>query len=80
MSPRPNPALPTQQELLRDAMETLGVTRAEFAARVSVPLRTLDKWLLPAESSDFRAMPEMGKAYVREILHREVHGKDGKKA
>jgi DNA-binding transcriptional regulator YiaG len=58
----------TQQELLRDAMDELGMTRAEFATRLSVAVRTLDKWLLPAESPDFRAMPEMGKAYVREIV------------
>jgi DNA-binding transcriptional regulator YiaG len=48
----------TQQELLRDAMDELGMTRAEFATRLSVAVRTLDKWL----------MPEMGKAYVREIV------------
>jgi transcriptional regulator with XRE-family HTH domain len=49
-------------------MDELGMTRAEFATRLSVAVRTLDKWLLPAESPDFRAMPEMGKAYVREIV------------
>lgn len=57
-----------QQELLRDAMDELGMTRAEFAVRLSVAIRTLDKWLLPADSPDARAMPEMGKAYVCEIL------------
>lgn len=66
---------PTQQELLRSAMDELGMTRAEFAARLSVAVRTLDKWLLPAESPDARAMPEMGKAYVREIL--QWHRKNG---
>jgi DNA-binding transcriptional regulator YiaG len=49
-------------------MDELGMTRAEFAARLSVAVRTLDKWLLPAESPDARSMPGMGKAYVREIL------------
>ncbi|KLU21872.1 aspartate carbamoyltransferase catalytic chain [Caballeronia mineralivorans PML1(12)] len=80
MAPRTQPASPTQQDLLRDAMETLGMTRAEFAARLSVPPRTLDKWLLPEESTDFRAMPEMGKAYVREILHWDGQSKPGKGA
>jgi DNA-binding transcriptional regulator YiaG len=60
-------------------MEALVMTRAEFAARLSVPLRTLDKWLLPDESSDFRPMPEMGKAYVREIVHWDAQSKRGKK-
>lgn len=58
-----------QQDLLRKAMSEIGMTRTQFAARLSVPPRTLDKWLLPSESTDFRGMPEMGKAYVREILH-----------
>lgn len=59
---------PPQQELLRGAMAELGMTRAEFAARICVPVRTLDKWLLPSESRDAHPMPEIGKAYVREIL------------
>lgn len=58
----------TQQDLLRGAMNQLGMTREEFAARLSVSKRTLDKWLLPSESSDFRGLPEMGRAYIQEIL------------
>ncbi|HDR8982693.1 transcriptional regulator [Burkholderia vietnamiensis] len=60
-------ALP-QQELLRVAMDRLGMTRAEFAARLSIAVRTLDKWLLPSDSPDSRSMPDMGRAYVLEIL------------
>ncbi|WP_434034800.1 helix-turn-helix domain-containing protein [Cupriavidus sp. a3] len=59
---------PPQQELLREAMVQLGMTREEFATRISVSRRTLDKWLLPNESSDFRALPDMGRAYIQEIL------------
>ncbi|MFJ1252268.1 hypothetical protein [Cupriavidus sp. CuC1] len=44
------------------------MTRDEFAARISVSRRTLDKWLLPSESSDFRTLPDMGRAYIQEIL------------
>jgi DNA-binding transcriptional regulator YiaG len=63
-----------QQDLLRHAMDELGLTRMQFAARLNVAARTLDRWLLPAESPDARAMSEMGKAYVREILkwHRKT--------
>lgn len=66
----------SQQEELQQAMEELGMTRKEFAARISVSVRTLHKWLLPSESSDFRKLPAMGRAYVREILewHRQQHG------
>ncbi|WP_082079983.1 transcriptional regulator [Cupriavidus basilensis] len=59
---------PSQQQFLRDAMTQLGMTRDEFATRISVSKRTLDKWLLPSESSDARALPEMGRAYIQEIL------------
>ncbi|WP_396334156.1 transcriptional regulator [Burkholderia anthina] len=58
----------TQQEFLRDAMTTLGMTRAEFSKRISVPFKTLDKWLASNDTSDFRNMPEVVWAYVREIL------------
>lgn len=68
MEPRKKPSAVTQQELLRIAMDELGMTRAQLAGRLSVAIRTLDKWLLPAESPDYREMPEMGKAYMREIL------------
>lgn len=57
-----------QQMFLREAMATLGMTRAEFALRISVPMKTLDKWMAPSETSDFRNMPEVVWAYVREIL------------
>lgn len=58
----------TQQEFLREAMGSLGMTRAAFAKRISVPEKTLDKWLSPSETTDFRNMPEVVWAYVREIL------------
>lgn len=62
---------PPQQELLREAMAQLGMTRDEFAARISVSRRGLDKWLLPKESNDFRALPDIGRAYIEEILRWE---------
>ncbi len=74
MQEQRKPSVRSQQELLREAMAQLRMTRSEFAARLSVSVRTLDKWLLPDESEDARAMPEIGKAYVREIL--EWHGRD----
>ena len=62
-----------QQEFLRDAMHRLGLTRAGFAQRISVPEKTLDKWLAPAETSDFRNMPDVVWAYIREILEWETN-------
>ncbi|CAN7781171.1 transcriptional regulator [Cupriavidus necator] len=61
-----------QQEFLRQAMAQLAMTRDEFAARISVPRRTLDKWLLPSESGDGRPLPEIARAYIQEILHWEA--------
>jgi transcriptional regulator with XRE-family HTH domain len=48
-----------QQDILRQAMRQLGQTRAQLAAGMGVSTRTLDKWLLPQTSGDFRATPEM---------------------
>lgn len=57
-----------QQELLRLAMKELNLTREGIAARIHAPLRSLNKWLLPENSADFRPMPDLGKAFVRDII------------
>jgi DNA-binding transcriptional regulator YiaG len=59
---------PPQQEFLLGAIETLGMSRVDFAKRISVPKKTLDKWLAAEGTSDQRAMPEMAWAYIKEIL------------
>lgn len=58
----------TQQEFLRAAMTELGMTRDSFCGRLGCSRRTLDKWLLPASSKDFRNMNETIWNLVREIL------------
>ncbi|BAN25081.1 aspartate carbamoyltransferase [Caballeronia insecticola] len=57
-----------QQTVLRDAMRRLNMTRDAFAARIGVSRRALDTWLLPDESPESRAMPEIAARYVAEIL------------
>jgi aspartate carbamoyltransferase catalytic subunit len=57
-----------QQVLLRDAMRRLDMTRDAFAERIGSRRRTLDTWLLPDDSSEFRAMPEVARRFVQEIL------------
>ncbi|MDR5783238.1 aspartate carbamoyltransferase [Caballeronia sp. LZ065] len=57
-----------QQTILRDAMRRLNMTRDAFAARIGVTRRALDTWLLPDESPESRAMPEIAARYVAEIL------------
>lgn len=52
-------------------MAQLGMTRAAFAGRIGCAGRTLDKWLLPATSKDFRNMDETIWVLVREILAHE---------
>src|SRR5690606_13139823 len=63
----------TQQEFLRDAMRRLNLTRDAFSARLGVRRRALDTWLLPADSSESRTMPEMVEKFVAEILKHEIH-------
>ena len=61
-----------QQEFLRQAMEALGMTRDAFSKRFTVPRRTLDKWLLPDGSNDFRPLPDMARAYIAEVIQKNV--------
>jgi len=58
----------TQQELLRHAMSEPGMTREQFAERIGAKHRALNNWLLPADSSEYRSMPDMVWKFVREIL------------
>lgn len=57
-----------QQDFLRHAMDVLGMTRGEFAERIGAKKRALDNWLLPSNSAEFRAMPDMAWKFIREIL------------
>lgn len=72
----------TQQDFLRAAMAELDMTRDRFCERLGCARRTLDKWLLPQTSKDFRNMDEAMWKFVREILAHEklksVHGKAAK--
>ena len=62
----------TQQEFLREAMAALGgLTRKDFSIRLGCAQRTLDKWLLPSTSKDYRNMDETVWVLVREILAHE---------
>ncbi len=47
-----------QQDILRQAMLRSSQTRAQLSTELGVSVRTLDKWLLPETSGDFRRMPE----------------------
>lgn len=62
----------SQQEFLADAMERMGMTREAFAARIGSTPRTLDKWLLSAESADFQHMPDVAWKFIGEIVGRTV--------
>lgn len=63
-----------QQTLLRDAMRRLNMTRDAFATRLGVSRRALDTWLLPDDSTESRAMPELAGRYIAEILERAPEG------
>lgn len=69
----------TQQEFLREAMAELSMTRDAFTGRLGCARRTLDKWLLPATSKDFRTMDETIWNLVREIIaHEKLKRQTGK--
>ncbi|MDH6169828.1 aspartate carbamoyltransferase catalytic subunit [Variovorax boronicumulans] len=66
-----------QQDILRDAMRRLNLTRDAFSERLGIRRRALDTWLLPADSGESRAMPEMVGKFVAEILQREAQATAG---
>ena len=53
-------------------MRRLNMTRDTFVDRIGSRRRALDTWLLPDESSEFRAMPEVVRRFVQEILENSV--------
>lgn len=57
-----------QQVFLRDAMRILNLTRESLSQRIGCTKRALDTWLLPDDSGEFRAMPEMARRFISEIL------------
>ena len=65
----------TQQTLLRDAMQSLNMTRDVFAERLAIKRRTLDTWLLPENSNEFRAMPSVVEKFIQEILQQDAKNK-----
>lgn len=52
-------------------MRRLNMTRQSFAERIGAKRRALDSWLLPDGSSESRAMPEVVKRFVLEILEHD---------
>src|SRR5579872_7020821 len=65
----------TQQVLLREAMQTLNMTRDAFAERLSIKRRALDAWLLPDTSNEFRVMPDVVHKFIGEIMRTEPQNK-----
>jgi hypothetical protein len=61
----------TQQDFLQDAMQSLNMTRTEFAERIRASKARLDKWMLPTESAGFCEMDEIVWQFIREITERE---------
>ena len=60
-----------QQQYLRAAAARLGLTQKQLAQEMGVSLQTLEKWLAPELSSNFRPMPTIAWKMVRTVL--EVH-------
>lgn len=57
-----------QQQFLRDAMATLKLSREQMSQTLGCSQRGLDKWLLPNESQDFRAMSPQVITQVKTLL------------
>ncbi|MFT3735165.1 MAG: aspartate carbamoyltransferase [Rhodocyclaceae bacterium] len=55
-----------QQAALRVCMQTLGLTREQFANALGIKRRALDTWLLPDSSKECRRMPETAWRLIEE--------------
>jgi hypothetical protein len=60
-----------QQDFLREAATSLGLTQKGLSQRMGAPWATFEKWLLPKESPNSREMPQIAWTLVREILAHE---------
>jgi hypothetical protein len=69
----------TQQDVLREASKTLGLTQKAFAKRMGASWATFENWLSPDGSSDARKMPPIAWQLVQEILAHEELKKSLKK-
>jgi len=68
---KPTTGAYSQQQLLHQAMDELGMTPSRFAARLYIGGPTLQSWLLPAGAPDAKTMPQSGKAYILEVLEQD---------
>ena len=65
-----------QQDLLRLTMQQTRQTRSQLAGELGVSKRTLDKWLLPETSSDFRREKSMGSKIKNQCKIKKSMGSD----
>ena len=61
----------SQQQFLRDAATTLGLSQKALSERMGAPWPTFEKWLAPPGSKNVREMPGIAWQLVREILAHE---------
>lgn len=58
----------SQQKLLRHAIQAMGVGRSEFADLLNISKRSLDAWMLPDSSKNFRTMSQQYQNEVERLL------------
>jgi transcriptional regulator with XRE-family HTH domain len=61
-----------QRDFLKQAMTQLGVTREGLSQRIGVSVKTVNKWMSPKDSNEFRVMPTMARYYVNDILTGQI--------
>lgn len=57
----------TRNDEIRRLYHASGLTRAEFAKRVGVSWKTLDNWLRPESSQNYRRAPETALRLARRV-------------
>lgn len=49
-------------------MARLTLTREQLAERIGVAVKTVNKWMAPEGSEEFRSMPAMARKYIMDII------------
>ncbi len=58
-----------QRAFLLHAMQHLRMDHEQFCKRISIPRKTLDKWLAPIGTAESRVMPDMAWSYIQDLLN-----------
>lgn len=61
-------SIETQQDFLREALARLKMSRTELANRLGISQKTLNNWMAPENTSDYRTLPKIARNYLIDLI------------